>query len=642
MSETPSKPCVVCGGECAGKPRVKDATGRYMHQSCAKALKQDRARGPDASASAPKKPSRKTPASAEGMMDYLIEDAMEAAPEPCPNCTRARAKNAIICVHCGYNPATGKAVKTRIEKLQKEKGDKTSARRSGGLPVAVSPTSATIFGVFIFGGLAALGIAVHPGFFWVYLVVWAFFFTLSWAWSVMAAFQDGEPGWGITLIIAPFICLGWLLNYYYVWVESGRDNLKACYSISLVAAIAMWVMIHFSMWAVMGSALGTTTGPTPGTLAAMAAANQNEEYIPPDAVLYESSSPRQRGDAILLDIVTDIQFSRMSAGVPMTRNEEDQLEDFGAGLESYPTFLLIQAQEHWESLGRDERDEIRSYLFYDYDPEMGSTAQTEDFTGAALRTHAIYWVGRAAMDEARPGENPIAVNAMIMMYISSTYNEEFDEFIPTMNRRTRDLDELAERGINRAREKIAALSDEDRARTLHYVMAGAWPEDDYGFQPPSQNTTDGSPGYAVGTGRNDEDLAAALTEMGIEEGQSTSDGSEWTPGSLSSLIGAPATPWYTPTGTTSFASRPGEQPEMVERALWQGAHWYLKAQTDLDTAFATLEKAKSIEDYPQDVRSAVVEIFEILTDEDRAALLAYVQTGGVLSNAGEIEGAFAP
>jgi hypothetical protein len=40
----PAKLCVFCGADCAGRPRTKDAQGRYYHKECyEKVMKERRA-----------------------------------------------------------------------------------------------------------------------------------------------------------------------------------------------------------------------------------------------------------------------------------------------------------------------------------------------------------------------------------------------------------------------------------------------------------------------------------------------------------------------------------------------------------------------------------------------------------------------
>lgn len=86
---TPGKICVRCGVDCAGRPRVKDASGRYTCADCVEQIKRRRAGG----AATPSKPA-------------------PASGAPCPNCARVMPTDAVLCTACGYSTQTGRALQT--------------------------------------------------------------------------------------------------------------------------------------------------------------------------------------------------------------------------------------------------------------------------------------------------------------------------------------------------------------------------------------------------------------------------------------------------------------------------------------------------------------------------------------------------
>lgn len=153
MSDSPAKPCAICGGECDGRPRIKDAKGRYMHRKCAEARKAAGATG------RPKQRPAQVQAPAGGVMDLLVDDAISQAPEPCPGCGMPCPKGAVICVKCGHNAATGKKLKSRVEKELSPA--KVQAGGGGGAATAVAGASIDPI-LWIIGGCVggAIGAAI--------------------------------------------------------------------------------------------------------------------------------------------------------------------------------------------------------------------------------------------------------------------------------------------------------------------------------------------------------------------------------------------------------------------------------------------------------------------------------------------------
>ena len=81
----PSKVCVVCGADCAGRPRVKDPRGRYFCKPCYETAVQNKKHAKEAAAA-------------------------PSTPRGCPGCGRPLATNAVLCINCGFDLTTGQAV----------------------------------------------------------------------------------------------------------------------------------------------------------------------------------------------------------------------------------------------------------------------------------------------------------------------------------------------------------------------------------------------------------------------------------------------------------------------------------------------------------------------------------------------------
>lgn len=111
------KICGICGTDCSGKPRVKDARGRYFCRGCA------------ASKAAARTPTDATDPpdfddldSGEGFIP--IETSQESQPQTsCPVCMHTLPAGARICVFCGFDAEKGVQTSTLIEKSDR-KGDR--------------------------------------------------------------------------------------------------------------------------------------------------------------------------------------------------------------------------------------------------------------------------------------------------------------------------------------------------------------------------------------------------------------------------------------------------------------------------------------------------------------------------------------
>lgn len=150
---TPAKTCIKCGQDCSGKPRTKDAQGRYTCRECFDKLTAARAAQPAAAvevkpakagvqaaakpvvvtrpAAAAKAVGAAAPAAAaeepaltfddgagfgEGLgveeMDAGIAAIAAAQPKECQNCGLFLPQSTVICTRCGLNTQTGKVLGT--------------------------------------------------------------------------------------------------------------------------------------------------------------------------------------------------------------------------------------------------------------------------------------------------------------------------------------------------------------------------------------------------------------------------------------------------------------------------------------------------------------------------------------------------
>jgi hypothetical protein len=101
----PGKICVRCGADCAGRPRVKDAAGRYTCGACVERIKNGRAGSASASA-------KIAPAHAEIEPPPFIDEPASVSGGSCPNCAKGMPPDAVLCTGCGYSTQTGQALTT--------------------------------------------------------------------------------------------------------------------------------------------------------------------------------------------------------------------------------------------------------------------------------------------------------------------------------------------------------------------------------------------------------------------------------------------------------------------------------------------------------------------------------------------------
>ncbi len=115
------KLCTVCGIDCTNKRRTKDAKGGYVCENCMKRVQ--------TTAFALKNPAKPVSASGPGgaegpednsvMLDMGGRTQAMAGGKVCPKCERVINLNDAICLGCGYDLQHSRAVKTKIERMER-------------------------------------------------------------------------------------------------------------------------------------------------------------------------------------------------------------------------------------------------------------------------------------------------------------------------------------------------------------------------------------------------------------------------------------------------------------------------------------------------------------------------------------------
>lgn len=263
-----TKVCAICGIDVAKKPRVKDAHGRYFCEPCATKAE-----------AASKRPVISQTQRAvddviplEGAMDQFVSEAISASPplaeaapigpaSSCPGCSSTMPAGAQICMVCGYNLQTGKAIRTKVVSAPKEKraglklslGTNTDwnevARVAGGFLLyfmlmsvlsLISPIArfALVLSVGGYGLYYVLGMVIQP--FLEGRLLWGLYHLGALGGGFAAGYYavaDQSP----LLLLIPVGSQ--IPSVYYVFWRCENNWLKAMWLLSLLSAFAIFVIV---------------------------------------------------------------------------------------------------------------------------------------------------------------------------------------------------------------------------------------------------------------------------------------------------------------------------------------------------------------------------------------------------------------
>jgi hypothetical protein len=235
---TAEKICVVCGADCAARPRLKDSQGRYACQSCVEAKRRPRQAAkakakPTEPVKAPKPAAAPSAGAGDAFdMDQFLGTVHTADANPCPKCGMGRAADAVVCMQCGFDSAAGRAMSTKVGK-DKPKKVRSAPRLSGG------SVSLIIIGAMLV--LLPLVALVSPEAAAIALIATIIWNLVAYAYMVGAAFRDDDKFWGWLGILfwvplaGQFCVLAFVL--YYCTIGSHRGIRKLNYWASFFAQL---------------------------------------------------------------------------------------------------------------------------------------------------------------------------------------------------------------------------------------------------------------------------------------------------------------------------------------------------------------------------------------------------------------------
>lgn len=256
------KSCTMCGLDLSDKPRTKDTQGRYYCEACAAKAKAA-APKPATPATTPAAPASK-PAAApvvaaaagiDPLMDQLVSKTLASPPVKegeaaivgsgnCPACSAAMAPGAQICLVCGYNLKTGKVMKTKVLGPAKEPKSASGSRRQL-ISIEIGGTGAFLICTGILGVAFALAMN-SPGdttFIALYMATFGVIGLLTLVMLVITPFRDGDFGWGVVILLSPFVPFLGFAVLYYLFAVTDRGSLKGMYLSTIVGYILAAVLV---------------------------------------------------------------------------------------------------------------------------------------------------------------------------------------------------------------------------------------------------------------------------------------------------------------------------------------------------------------------------------------------------------------
>lgn len=251
------KVCVLCGGDCAGQPRIKDPRGRYYHKTCHAEAARQREAG-EAVTPMSDALSDALPAAGAGAGLGAMSGGLDDGPSflddilppgaglagACPNCRSQLAPSAIVCTACGYNTQSGQAGTTR--KLKAKKPRAAAGARGGGGGDGFFQSAIGVFLVMVFVGIAFSAVAIAGSGVGVVMAVVAtigvglalFGATI---WAVVDAFREGRIGWGVLNLLVSFASL------IYIFVHDVDSRLRGLLPGALVAYLMLVGSLTFGV-----------------------------------------------------------------------------------------------------------------------------------------------------------------------------------------------------------------------------------------------------------------------------------------------------------------------------------------------------------------------------------------------------------
>jgi hypothetical protein len=263
------KVCCTCGINVADKPRVKDEMGRYWCKPCVAKAELDAAQNnvanPDDTRAGADIPAsgggmagpRSSPNifdGADDALDLATAAKYEAVAAPaelpressCPSCKQYMAKEARICIHCGYDRQRKMRLKTTVEKAVDPDGAGKRKRSGGDIPGgdALRWTFAATGLLSAAGGIALWMLAPDSPLALIALITVVVVNFTAYIVTTVLQFRDGETWWGVVSIVGFFFTFGAIANTLWGLFFSGRPWMSLLMAGGLIGYIAALTAVY--------------------------------------------------------------------------------------------------------------------------------------------------------------------------------------------------------------------------------------------------------------------------------------------------------------------------------------------------------------------------------------------------------------
>ena len=204
--------CASCRADLINVAFVVDKKGRGICKPCVAKLK--------AKQKAKAEEQAKANAAGDGdVMGILLADSAASTKTPCPECQAYITPESVVCIHCGYNIASGKQMKTRFIAAPKEK----EAKAKGGSSLELTPKLVGFLAALATAAPLALGFVDEP-LFTIGIMLGALVYSGISLALWITTLIDGQIKWTILLILC-----GGIGHVIYILTECQRARLGAAW-----------------------------------------------------------------------------------------------------------------------------------------------------------------------------------------------------------------------------------------------------------------------------------------------------------------------------------------------------------------------------------------------------------------------------
>lgn len=232
------KICVICGEDCAGRPRIKDPKGHYYHKSCHEQAKLEQEARRAAVEPDPAPSTVDEPESVSLLSEILDETPETGLAQSCPACGQPLPADSVLCTNCGHSQQSGQ-LGTKLGEPAKDRSQISGQLRA--LLVHPLTLSAAYLLVYV---LLLIGVRMSPGNSGVFALwlVWHLIITLPVSLMVWVfAFRAGLFTGLLVVIFPPFVL-------YFIYLTPQSALVRYLFTVVLLVQVLAWLVDPMSTW----------------------------------------------------------------------------------------------------------------------------------------------------------------------------------------------------------------------------------------------------------------------------------------------------------------------------------------------------------------------------------------------------------